>query len=260
MSKSIKDHLSSPIELHFARFLESKKPRATRTLHTHQEWQIEMILNGSPVLSMSDASKKLSPLELVIIPPHVPHDFSYSSDGNHWITLRFSCDLKVPEKISVIRKNKASSFFKLISDLIGPLGPVPQSRDRTTIEFLLAAMLTQIYGEEKYQDSTQGFLEKIESYLFKNRQRPMTVDDLAKHVSYSASHTRSLYRKMSGHSVKDAIDRHRYEEARQHLLHSDQTISEISHHLGFSDPFNFSRFIKRMSSLSPKAIRNHQPH
>ena len=56
-------------------------------------------------------------------------------------------------------------------------------------------------------------------------------------------------------SFRSLLDEVRYEEARQQLQLSDQSITDLALHLGYSDETAFCRAFKRWSGLPPRTWR-----
>ncbi|MEH0152767.1 helix-turn-helix transcriptional regulator [Limibacter armeniacum] len=69
-----------------------------------------------------------------------------------------------------------------------------------------------------------------------------------KHLSYSLKET-------SGKTAKQLIQDRITLEAKRLLLHSDQSIKELSLTLGFEEPLHFSGFFKKMAGVSPTEYR-----
>jgi len=44
-------------------------------------------------------------------------------------------------------------------------------------------------------------------------------------------------------------------EAKRLLIHSELTMKQIAHALGFKDPLHFSSFFKKCTGISPSAYR-----
>ncbi|MBV6271623.1 helix-turn-helix domain-containing protein [Alcaligenaceae bacterium CGII-47] len=79
----------------------------------------------------------------------------------------------------------------------------------------------------------------------------------AAELGLSPAHLNVVTRGHSGKSPLELIHERLLLEARRSLVYTTMTISEISYELGFSDPAYFTRFFKKMTSLSPKAFRQH---
>lgn len=86
-------------------------------------------------------------------------------------------------------------------------------------------------------------------------RRP-TVTSLAREIGYS---TRTLDRAcatVTGQTAKQVLDERIAFEVRRQLTHSDRPMTQIASNLGFDDPSNFSKFVKRRLGQTPGDIRD----
>lgn len=83
-----------------------------------------------------------------------------------------------------------------------------------------------------------------------------TVKYLADHVHLSASYLSDLLKKETGMNAQDQIHYYLIEQAKNTLLNSDNSVSEIAHSLGFDYPQYFSKLFKQKTGKSPKEYRN----
>jgi len=63
------------------------------------------------------------------------------------------------------------------------------------------------------------------------------------------------FRKDTGKTLKEFLHLHFARRAQDELLLTSKKVREISHDLGFSDEYYFSRFFKKEVDLSPQQYR-----
>ena len=86
-------------------------------------------------------------------------------------------------------------------------------------------------------------------------EAPLSVEDLARRASLSASHFRRLFREIHGQSPREVIFRARLQRARELLAYTRFSVTEIAEKLQFSTVHNFSRAFSRAMGVSPGAYR-----
>lgn len=86
------------------------------------------------------------------------------------------------------------------------------------------------------------------------RQR-LGVQDYAARLGYSESTLSRACKAAEGRSAKQVIDRRVALEASRQLVHSQASVAEIGHQLGFTEATNFVKFFGRMTGLSPQSFR-----
>ena len=84
------------------------------------------------------------------------------------------------------------------------------------------------------------------------------VGDYARRLGYSESTLNRVCRRAAGKSAKVLIDQRLAMEAARLMVHSNASVVEVSHQLGFSEPTNFSRFFVRMVGATPSKFRSMQ--
>lgn len=83
-----------------------------------------------------------------------------------------------------------------------------------------------------------------------------SVSACAKSLGYSADYLSDLLRKETGKSARDHIHYYLIERAKDYLLGSEKTVSEVAFLLGFEYPQHFSKLFKSKTGVSPGAYRN----
>ena len=83
-----------------------------------------------------------------------------------------------------------------------------------------------------------------------------TVRYLADQVHLSPNYLSDLLKKETGMNSQDHIHYFLIEEAKNILLNSDRSVSEIAYGLGFEYPQYFSKLFKQKTGQSPAAFRN----
>jgi len=97
----------------------------------------------------------------------------------------------------------------------------------------------------------QQFVRLIDLH-FHDKQTVQAYADL---LSITAGHLTDTTREVYGVSASQLIRQRLIVEAKRLLVHSEQTISEISAALRFVDPSYFARFFKRETKTTPRAFR-----
>ncbi|MBS1609335.1 MAG: helix-turn-helix transcriptional regulator, partial [Bacteroidetes bacterium] len=96
--------------------------------------------------------------------------------------------------------------------------------------------------------------EYFKSEELKNAGLP-TVKYLADHVHLSASYLSDLLKKETGMNAQDHIHFYLIEEAKNILLNTNNSVSEVAYSLGFEYPQYFSKLFKQKTGQSPVEYR-----
>jgi len=83
----------------------------------------------------------------------------------------------------------------------------------------------------------------------------LSVGDYARRIGYSESTLSRACLAAVGHTAKHALDLRVALEAKRLLVHSDASVVQIGHRLGFSEPTNFVKFFRRLAGATPLEFR-----
>ena len=145
---------------------------------------------------------------------------------------------------------------ELISD-------VPDFEYISTVVEPLCSMLSLIYitfGSKLEHGNKIGgdnyIYGHILSYINRNYQQKITVDDLCRLCHCSRSHISHLFTKKAGMGICEYINRKRCDNAAKLLCETDERIQEIAYLVGFDDSNYFSNVFTKYKGVSPREYRN----
>ena len=84
----------------------------------------------------------------------------------------------------------------------------------------------------------------------------LSVKECAKQLNLSVNYLGDLIKSETGRSAKDQINDYVIEKAKNQLLGSKESISQIAYSLGFEYPQGFNKLFKAKVGISPSAYRN----
>jgi AraC-like DNA-binding protein len=154
-------------------------------------------------------------------------------------------------------------IVKIQSELKENIDDYSQTIIVSTIELLLN-YCNRFYGRQfiTRKATNRDILEKVETLLkeyFSNKTDSNglpTVKYLAEVVNLSPGYLGDLLKKETGLNAQEHIHQYIIEEAKNILLNSSQSISEIAFQLGFEYPQYFSRLFKQKTGTTPLEYRN----
>jgi len=108
------------------------------------------------------------------------------------------------------------------------------------------------------QDVASQFEQLLKEYYKQEKQLELgipTVQYCGTALNLSPKYLSDLLRKETGQSTQDHIHQYIIEKAKNRLLNSNESASEIAYTLGFEYPQYFSKIFKKKTTMSPNQFR-----
>jgi AraC-type DNA-binding domain-containing proteins len=137
------------------------------------------------------------------------------------------------------------------------------STDHVTIRHLLDALISKLEaeGDTVYRSGNGSSNTQLIAFntflkiLQYNYKRPEGVQFYAEKMNTSARNLNLICRTIFNKSVSEIVETRKLIEARQLLLNSDKTISEIGFELGYNEKSYFTRVFHKKTGLTPSGFR-----
>lgn len=235
--------------------------------HGANEHILIFCTEGKGTIHINKEKIHLSPNEYCLIPKGSKH--SYQSDQTqpwsiYWIHFDGNkaediCD-KIPSHNSIsLRSTEKTGRISMFTDFFNILDNGITSERVLYISMQLWSLLSSFAFASLYSNNEEKEHNRAEdsiSYMQNNIASNFTLDDLASESKCSVSHYSSLFKTHTGHSPLNYFILLKMQEACRLLSLSGMNIKEIAFHLGYSDPYYFSRIFKKTIGLSPRTYRN----
>ncbi len=173
------------------------------------------------------------------------------NDGCCDLFLPVQGRLKQPEKALLllirlqdsIKNGYTSCYTNLLSTLI-----LSEISNQHTLQIANGQMESPTRAEKIYHD--------VKDYITYYINSDIKISDIAARFHYNEKYLSRLFKKYSGYSLKEYIQKQKISNANFLLLDSNMSVKEIAEHLGFSNYHSFEVCYKKYSSYSPTEYRN----
>lgn len=99
------------------------------------------------------------------------------------------------------------------------------------------------------------FMDTIVSYIDKNLDKEITRENLAELVYLTPDYISKLFRRKTGMSFGEYIQRRKIQEAQNLLENTDMSIGDVALCVGFSSFSYFSKTFKKITGMTPGDFR-----
>ena len=101
------------------------------------------------------------------------------------------------------------------------------------------------------QNTSSVYINQAISYIHKNYQNPLTVQEIADYLSLNRSYLTELFLKTVQLSPQQFLTRYRITKSEELLQSSSLSIQNIACSCGYSNSFSFSKAFRKVNGLSP---------
>jgi AraC-like DNA-binding protein len=251
---------------------------------------IWVVLEGKKRIEIKGVEYEVQAGDIIVIPPQTPRAVLPMKGGEHFHYITVGCDIRVATlefvelyKLPVLIRPRDSEIFRELAEkslhlfresrhVLGRLRilnqphiqvnhiDTDQTVDLIGLEGLFHAWFACFIKAVRpfLPDSPLSVdprLQKVCAYIQQNLPNPMNVAGLAKYAYLSESHLRLLFRKTFGYSPVEYLHRSRLHRAKELLMNTEHSISQISELAGFETLGKFGRIFKKNVGMTAGEYR-----
>lgn len=240
--------------------------------HFHPQFEVTLIVKGGGTRFVGDSIAPFGIGDLVLMGPNLPHTY-YSDGAAASLCCQFSEDLlgtgwtERPEWAGVARLlARSRRGVRFAVDDLEPwwetLGASPARRTHRLLGHLIE-LAERADGEElasadhhpQLDERTMTRLDVIMRYIEENLAEPLRLDDVAAAACLSPSATSRFFRRQTGYTITEHINRTRVAAACRMLTGTTEPVGRIAWDCGFGNLSNFHRQFRRITGVTPVVYR-----
>jgi len=265
----------------YVRYLEHGQPNPLERWHCHQGYELHLIVATRGKVFVGDYIGQFEPGHLVLTGPRLPHSWISTEVPPEGIALRDvalqfadtplrrAAEL-IPDLAEALplleRARHGIEFFGLSEVVRGHCERIKHSHGlRRLAEFseCLACMarcrdyrqLSTVQLQSDEDDASRAKIGGIVDYVVKNCTTQLSMVDICAGVGMGESSFSRYFRRATGNTFTEFVNRLRINQACQLLMETDLFITDVSHEVGFNNVANFSRRFLQIKGMTPKEYR-----
>jgi two-component system, response regulator YesN len=136
------------------------------------------------------------------------------------------------------------------------LKPVNREELRAVLEQLANQLNSEkgMLSPEK-QESVEKIVSAVQTYLKDHYAQPIDFSAIACQYGFSGSYLSRIFHEKTGVTPQKFLIQHRIACAKRLLADTKLSVQEVGAHVGYPDPFHFSKVFKQNVCLSPAQFR-----
>ena len=241
--------------------------------HSHSFYELHLCLSGYAIFEDREHNTLfLNPGDFILLPPKQSHKLCGVSDDFSKLVFGFALKIKKSDEYEFLQ----SSFEKIpikVFQASQTMLEIPQKilddiamYDRgykLMVSEMLATLIIEIariinnhnISSIKYENKDKR-LDNLILYMRDNLHRNLTVEDFAAQSNMSSKQLNRIMFENYNMSVAEFFKKERIEKAKDLLTHTELSMSQIAHKIGFSDEFSMSKIFKRLEGMTPAKYRS----
>ena len=245
---------------------------APAAAHRHDFEELLIITSGTIEHYIDLNTEQIAGPFVIYVAEGKVHQFIPATTARGWV-IRFKTEFIPESKFHFYSYFQDRINYKLNSDFcINSLDDLCRmmlreishsSTDYATIRHLLDALISKLEaeGDTVYRSGNGSSNTQLIAFntflkiLQYNYKRPEGVQFYAEKMNTSARNLNLICRTIFNKSVSEIVETRKLIEARQLLLNSDKTISEIGFELGYNEKSYFTRVFHKKTGLTPSGFR-----
>lgn len=257
-------------DLPFKLFLfEGKDGNYKRSKHWHSSVEIFLVLEGSLVFQINNTRLALQADDFVIVNPNEVHAID-APKPNTTIVLQIPshCLARYTREgdYAVFSTQSEESNRKLVQ-LIEEIFQTYQKKEfayELKIQGLFAELLYLLVTEFMNSESDQSAIRQkrnldrlsdITSYMKANYNREITLEDVARHFSFSPTYLSRMFKRYADVSYKTYLLDLRTEYGLREMMNTDHSLTDIAQNNGFPNSRAFAKAFSKRYGCLPSEYR-----
>lgn len=238
--------------------------------HSHGAYFHYMyILNGEGRIIIDGHTLDVSQYDLIMAPPGVEHEI-YGKNNLIKLDIKFSCGdplhsflMKCGYYIHGLSGYEDRLIRDIFDEAVNARPMYTFTIDSKLLELLCLVlrrdkngimMLTQEHKSDDFipaADAVDNKLEPAINYIRQNLNRNISISELSAFMGYSDNYFSAYFKKHIGYTPNRYINMLKIEKAKELIMYTSLSITEIADKLGFESIHYFSKVFKQITGISP---------
>jgi AraC-like DNA-binding protein len=240
--------------------------------HRHDEEELLVITHGRPKHFIDFVQEELQSPVIVYVARGKVHNFQPDETTRGWV-IRYKNELVPDSKFNfysnftdkinypLSAEYCSTTLYSLCEIMTREFSET--SPNFLTIKYLLSAVLSKLEADSREEYLNSSVSRKTQVITFNNflkileynYKRPEGADFYADKLNMSTRNLNLISQSVFGKSITEIIETRKLIEARNLLLNTEKSISEIGFELGYNEKSYFTRVFRKKTGLTPSDFR-----
>jgi len=236
-------------------------------------WSLNLSTSGMGIYNCVRKNLLAGPGDMVLLSPEAMYDYRRVDSMSHWTHhwIYFQPDQRLLQWLNwqevgphIYHIQLPDVEYPVVRSLFESTLDFDSTEDTASKALLLSITEQILIRCSRLANATGGQfvdsrVQKTIDYVGANLEKPLTVEDIARHVQLSRTQLSTLFKDHTGSTLINWREERRIAKASQLLTQSALKIQQIAVQVGYEDPLYFSRTFAKLAGMSPREYRkSHQ--
>jgi AraC-like DNA-binding protein len=271
----------APEDVGFVRCLAHGFPTPLARWHHHDEYELHLIVATSGKAFVGDWIGQFQPGHLVLAGPRLPHnwvsmDLPDGGVAQRDLVIQFAhgpleaAAAHIPELAEALpmleRARHGIEFFGMAEQAEARWHEIKASRGLARFAAFAGLLnelcrctdfrlLSNVQMQSVDDDAQLDQINLIVNRITDNVAQPLSAAELASEMGMSESRFSRFFRRATGNTFTDFVNRVRVNRACQLLMDTDRLVTHICFEVGFNNVANFNRRFLDIKGMTPSEFR-----
>lgn len=253
-------------------FWDKKKLKAEfqgPPIHTHNAHELYFLISGSTTYFVCDEVITLQAGDMLFVPQNSLHRTEYNDNKDvERVVFSFNDDFLSEDLLHYVDEMAANKHIVFDSHGLRKITSVVNKIESEILERKPGnKIMQQLYFQQllilisryrctssitKSSSPLHVRVNNIAEYIHKNYAADISLISLSEFFSLSPSHLSKSFKAVTGTGIKEYINVSRIEAAKELLLTTELSVTEIATQCGFYDSNYFASAFKKIVGVTPK--------
>lgn len=164
---------------------------------------------------------------------------------------------RLEEHIAFSDYDEIELVFRTLYKLYTRLDSRFPIRSKILVLQLLEAIFEKLHVFSASRDEDRRVSNSIHTYIKANYYRKISVYDICKYANLNSDYAGKLFKKETGMTLIEYLNKFRIEKAKRLLLDEDLSIVDVAEMTGFQNENYFCSITRKHTGMTPTRLRRH---
>ena len=218
-------------------------------------YDLTFVFSGELTYTADNQTIVLKKNDAMLLPPGTLRSRQASSEPVSFVSFNFTLLPDVELPLEHYMPNSISADVKKLFTIFTQKYLTTYYHSKAKFINILNYLLLEFLDVTTLKSSNEH-VHSVIKYIDEHITEKLTLQSVSQEIGLTKEYTATIFKKETGRTVTEYINERKMLLAKDFIVHSKMSLSDIFNHLGFDNYNYFSRIFKRYFRTTPSDLRN----